>query len=150
MFKLEDINPLHKKGAQKITSIIRFIELLLAAIIVLAVVIGTANLVASSTQSMEELRKLFGYDEFQKFLSHLLLLIIALELAIMLVTHNLNIVVEVMIYAIARKMLIYNTAPLEMLLGAVTLVLLFALRVFLSAGLFFIKNKDKNKDEACE
>ena len=77
------------------------------------------------------MRFLIDYDNFQQLLSYLLLLIIALELAIMLIKHNPNNVIEVMIYAIARKMLIYNSSSMEMLIGVITLAILFIVKIYL-------------------
>ncbi|WP_207655350.1 hypothetical protein [Clostridium vincentii] len=80
---------------------------------------------------MGYLKELVNYDTFQELTSFMLLLIIALELSMMLVKHNPNNVIGVMIYAMARKMLIYNTAAIDMLIGVITLAILFLVKIYL-------------------
>ena len=64
-------------------------------------------------------------------LGYILLLVIGLELALMLIRHTPGSVIEVMFFAIARKVLIYTTETYEFLIGVVALAGLFAIRRFL-------------------
>jgi hypothetical protein len=64
-------------------------------------------------------------------LGYLLLLVIGLELALMLIRHTPGSVIEVMFFAIARKILIYTNETYEFLIGVVALAGLFAIRRFL-------------------
>lgn len=107
------------------------IEIFLAMLIIIAVLISGVALVISAVQQ-GSLTHLLDYDNFQSLLSYLLMLIIGLELALMLIKHKPSNVIDVMIYAIARKMLIYSTATIEMLVGVIALGILFIIKVSLN------------------
>ncbi len=68
---------------------------------------------------------------FYNFLDRLLILIIGLELIIMLVRHNDSSVVEVLIFAIAREILIRVNSMWEISLGIVALAGVLAIRKYL-------------------
>lgn len=115
----------------RVSSAITSIELIISVILVIAVIINSVFFVAAMFRDVTELKELINYDSFQQYLSYLLLLVIALELAMMLIKHKPNNVVDVMTLAIARKMLIYNTTAYELLIGVVTLGLLFAIKTYM-------------------
>jgi len=129
-----------KNLKSKIISGVMWLETLLAIFMIASVLVSSKDLISFIIQIFT-LDVIPSYDMFQKFLSHLLLLVIALELALMLVKHTPNSVVEVMLYAIARKMLVYGSSALEIFLGVLSL-----------AGIFFIKKylfseQDKKLEE---
>jgi len=129
-----------KNLKSKIISGVMWLETLLAIFMIASVLVSSKDLISFIIQIFT-LDAIPSYDMFQKFLSHLLLLVIALELALMLVKHTPNSVVEVMLYAIARKMLVYGSSALEIFLGVLSL-----------AGIFFIKKylfseQDKKLEE---
>ncbi|MFV3012342.1 hypothetical protein ACLD43_04885 [Clostridium botulinum] len=129
-----------KNLKSKIISGVMWLETLLAIFMIASVLLSSKDLISFIIQIFT-LDAIPSYDMFQKFLSHLLLLVIALELALMLVKHTPNSVVEVMLYAIARKMLVYGSSALEIFLGVLSL-----------AGIFFIKKylfseRDKKLEE---
>ncbi|APH18769.1 hypothetical protein [Clostridium botulinum] len=129
-----------KNLKSKIISGVMWLETLLAIFMIASVLLSSKDLISFIVQIFT-LDAIPSYDMFQKFLSHLLLLVIALELALMLVKHTPNSVVEVMLYAIARKMLVYGSSALEIFLGVLSL-----------AGIFFIKKylfseRDKKLEE---
>ncbi|GAA0065020.1 hypothetical protein [Clostridium sp. CTA-1] len=129
-----------KNLKSKIISGVMWLETLLAIFMIASVFLSSKDLISFIIQIFT-LDAIPSYDMFQKFLSHLLLLVIALELALMLVKHTPNSVVEVMLYAIARKMLVYGSSALEIFLGVLSL-----------AGIFFIKKylfseQDKKLEE---
>lgn len=134
----KDFSELNKKKsafydrfAVRVSFAIRAIEIFLSCWLILSVVIASVYMIINFINDSSLLNQLINYDNFQQLLSYLLLLIIALELAIMLIRHNPNNVIEVMIYAIARKTLIYNSSATDMLLGVLTLAILFAVRIYL-------------------
>lgn len=124
-------NVLYEKQTSLVFWAIRGIEILLAGFLVLLVIASAIYFLGSLIQDYSQLA---NYSNFQQLLSYLLLLIIALELAHMLIEHKSDSVVEVMIYAIARKMLIFTTTANELLISVVTLAILFAVRKYLIHG----------------
>ena len=73
----------------------------------------------------------FNYQKFQKLLSFILLLLVGLEISIMVVKHTAESVVEIILYAVARKILIYNTTSVKILIGVVTLLILYFIKIYM-------------------
>lgn len=109
---------------EKVGKIIKWIEVILAIMILIAVLLSGKDLI-SIIYNVYTTEALNSYGIFQKFLSHLLLLVVGLELALMLIKHTPANVLEVMLYAIARKMLIYTNTTTDILIGVIALGLVF-------------------------
>lgn len=116
-----------KQGLKKAISIV---EIILAFIILVAVILSAKDLI-SLIKAIVSTNAIGSYDILQGFLSHVLLMVIGLELAITLLTHTTKSILEVMLYAIARKMLISSDNILDILLGTIALGILFAINRFL-------------------
>jgi hypothetical protein len=121
----------YEKMSNRVSTAISSIELFISGLLVMAVIINSFFFVVSMFRDITQLKELINYNSFQHYLSYLLLLIIALELAIMLIRHKPNNVVDVMTLAIARKMLIYNTEAYELLIGVITIGILFAIKIYI-------------------
>lgn len=119
-----------KKLQNIISNIIMWIELIFALFILVAVILSCKDIV-SLIYEIFITNALDSYDIFQGFLSHVLLLVVGLELALMLIKHTPGSVLEVMLYAISRKMLISSSTTLEMLLGVIALGLIFFIGKYL-------------------
>lgn len=115
---------------KKVQTAVLWLETVFAVFVIISVVIGGVELF----QYVRII--LFAqppdiYNMFRDMLGYLLLLVIGLELALMLIRHTPGSVIEVMFFAIARKILIYTTETYEFLIGVVALAGLFAIRRFL-------------------
>ncbi|HLR35342.1 MAG TPA: hypothetical protein VK071_08470 [Tissierellales bacterium] len=124
------MNKKSKLFKQRLEKSISIVETILACIILIAVVLSAKDLLSLiydiiSTNATE------SYDVLQGFFSHVLIMIIGLELAITLLTHTTESILELMLYAISRKMLISSTSILDILLGTISLGILFAIDRFL-------------------
>lgn len=74
----------------------------------------------------------FGQDEaFSNFLKIALSLVVGVEFVKMLVRHTMENVVEVLIFAISRHLIVYHLEIWEMLIGVLCIAILFAIRKFL-------------------
>jgi len=109
---------------KKLSRVIKWIEVILAILIMMAVFLSGKDLI-NIIYKVYVTEAINSYDIFQKFLSHLLLLVVGLELALMLIKHTPANVLEVMLYAIARKMLIYTNTTTDILIGVIALALIF-------------------------
>ena len=107
-----------------------YLENILAMIITVAIIIGIADL-AKYIVMIFQTSAIETYDIFQKFLGHTLLLVVGVEMVAMLVRHTPGSVIEVLLYAVARKMLISNERMLEFLLGIVAIASIFAIKKYL-------------------
>lgn len=70
-------------------------------------------------------------DGLQAFLSTAFTVVIGVEFLKMLSRHNLGSVVEVLLFAISRQMIIEHTSPVENLLMVAAIAALFLIRKFL-------------------
>lgn len=122
--------PVFRALGNHFSKVIIGIEMFLAALIIITVMTGAIALIVSTIQEGVA-EHLLDYDNFQNILSYLLILIIGLELAIMLIQHQPSNIVDVMIYATARKMLIYSTDMVDGLIGVISIGILFIIKVAL-------------------
>jgi uncharacterized membrane protein (DUF373 family) len=115
---------------RKVLTAVFWLETIFAVFVIISVIIGGIELfhyvrIILFAQPPDI------YNMFRDMLGYLLLLVIGLELALMLIRHTPGSVIEVMFFAIARKILIYTNETYEFLIGVVALAGLFAIRRFL-------------------
>jgi len=107
-----------------------YLEIILALFIIAATIVGMVDL-ARYLGLIFKTNAIETYVIFQKFLGHVLLLVVGVELVIMLLSHSTSSVLEVMLYAIARKLLIYSDTTLDIAIGIVAIAMIFAIRKYL-------------------
>ncbi|HEY4543441.1 MAG TPA: hypothetical protein VIG40_02255 [Tissierellaceae bacterium] len=118
------------KISKKLNQFAEVLELILAVIIGIAVVIGIGTAVKNifSISNLE----LITYDSFKEFLSYILILVIGVEFILMLLTHSATKITQLVVFVIARKMLIYGHNMLDMLLGSLAVAVIFGTLKFFS------------------
>lgn len=104
--------------------------MILAILIIVTVILSIKDLFILCMTTFKT-EALSSYDILQGFLSHTLLLVVGLELALMLISHSTGKVLEVVLYAIARKMLISSTNMTDILFGVIALALIFFVNKYL-------------------
>ncbi len=119
-----------EKTKVRIKTLTHYLELVLALFIVMSVVIGMVDLVRYIVLILTT-NAIDSYEIFQKFLGYVLLLVVGVELVVMLVFHSPSSVIEVLLYAVARKLLIGNQGMLDFIVGVVAIAAIFAIRKFL-------------------
>ena len=84
-----------------------------------------------------------NYEQLNNFLAQILLLVIAVELVIMLCLHRPETLLEVLLYAIARKLLLIpkSSSAGELLLGVLAIAAIFFIKKYL------MPEKDKEGTE---
>ncbi|WP_350343367.1 hypothetical protein PRVXT_002666 [Proteinivorax tanatarense] len=127
------------------------IEVVLALLILLGVTIALTSVVRYLT-IIPQSDTTNIYEVLQNFLSIALLLVIGIELVLMLLTHSPTSVLELVLFAIARKMLVYSETMLELLIATAAIAIVFAIKKYLldEKQLTFIKktqNKQRTKLE---
>ena len=120
----------------KISNAATAVEIVLGLIILLACVIGSIGLVC--TTEMDQMLHVPEY--FQERLSDACLIIIGIELIKMITSYTIDSVVDVMLLAIARQMVVEHTTPLENLLAVLSVGVLFVIRKYL-----YISHLDRRK-----
>lgn len=125
----EPFNPL-KRIENLMKTLILWIEVILAAFIMVTVIVSGKDIVILiyrifTTEASS------SYGVLQNLLSHILLLVVGLELSLMLISHTPGNVLEVILYAIARKMLISSSDSVDIILGVISIAMIFAVDKYL-------------------
>lgn len=123
------------KAQETIAFIANCFELLIAVIVIIAILI-------SLTHVPEKITLLFKEDQFNSFLKGIFDIVIGIELLKMFCRHNLDSVVEVMVFMVSREMIIEHMPVLDTLIGISAIALLFLIRKFLFVSAL---DKDENK-----
>ncbi|WP_296645388.1 phosphate-starvation-inducible PsiE family protein [Romboutsia sp. 13368] len=106
-------------------------ESILAMVVLIAVFLGTIDVLRMIwTAYIVEYQNPVAYSQLNDILAQILLLVIAIEFVVMLSSHKAGTIVEVLLYAIARKMLLLpkSGGMLEILLGVISIGGLFRIR----------------------
>jgi hypothetical protein len=125
----DSLDPLNKIE-MILKKFILWIEILLAVFIIITILISIKDVVVL-IYGIFITEANASYTVLQGLLSHILLLAVGLELAIMLITHTPGSVLEVILYAIARKMLLNSSNSTAMLLGVISIAIVFAVDKYL-------------------
>ncbi|MDO4595065.1 MAG: transporter associated domain-containing protein [Tissierellia bacterium] len=72
-----------------------------------------------------------SYEVFGDFLKHVLMLVVGLELMIMILNHSYESILTLVLFVIARKMLVYAESMNEILIGTISIALIFFVLKFL-------------------
>lgn len=109
-------------------------ESILAMVVLIAVFLGTIDVLRTIwTAYIVEYQTPIAYSQLNDILAQILLLVIALEFVVMLSLHIPGTIIEVLLYAIARKMILLpkNGGMSEVLLGVIAIAGLFIIRKYL-------------------
>ncbi|MFC1600084.1 hypothetical protein ACFL3T_03595 [Patescibacteria group bacterium] len=122
----------NKKIVKKLTSLVHLMEFIVALFILLLVVAGFVEIL-KMTPFMEFFQGAIPDFQitFQHQLSNVLLLIVGIELALLLIKRNPDYIIDIMLFVIARKLLINTDEIWELAIGILALAAIFAVRKFL-------------------
>lgn len=104
------------------------IEIILAAMVLLAVLMASFRLLV---ESFDLLSTPTATEGFTAFLGHAFNVIIGIEFIKMLAKHTPGATIEVLLFSLAREMVVEHTTPVENLIGIITIALLFIIRKYL-------------------
>lgn len=109
------------------TAISILFELLVAVLLLTALFAALLGLV----QSLSPAQLVRDPEAFSELLSMASMLVIGVEFVNMLCNHSMGAVIEIMLLAIARQMIVNHTSPLENLLAVLSVGLLYLFRKYL-------------------
>ncbi len=119
---------LRKKSNEIIYQAARCTEVVVSVIIFTVIIISLFSLLYDLTQlSFLDMSESF----FNTFLSRSLGLVVGLEFIKMLCKHTAETVVEVLMFAIARQMVVEHLTTFETLIGVLAIAILFFIRKYL-------------------
>ncbi len=124
-----------EKWLEKLT---HALEIIIAGLIAIGVIIGLLDLI-KFFPTILRVGPTESYQIFQNFLGYTLLLIVGIELMLMIINHSTKAILELILFVIARKMLIYSNTMLDLVLGTLAISMVF----FISKYLF---RKDQDED----
>lgn len=130
-----------EKLSKSIFNTIIYLETLLGIAVILGIILSAVDILRYY-KIIVTAPPIETYGIMQQFLGHILTLVIGLELVIMLVKHTPSSVIEVLLYAIARKMIIDSKTMMDIVLGIIALIGLFAINKFFKPGQFFARNSN--------
>ena len=114
------------KLSKWIESLIRIFEIILSLFLIVGVVSACVMMVLS-------LRGVFlrgTVSSLQQFLDDALLYIIGLEVALMLIKRDPHLVTDILIFAIARKMIVTMQSGIDFFLGSLAILLLYVVKCY--------------------
>ncbi len=116
-----------QKIMQKMTS---YVELVLSVFLLLVVVASTVRLI---TQSVPQLWS--QQMDVMYYLESAMTLAIGIEFVKMLCTHMPETIIEILLFAISRQMIVEHLSTTETILGVGAIAGLFAVRKYLFCGI---------------
>ena len=131
---------MRKNMQDLMTEIAHYLEIMLSIILGIAVIFLTFSLlkdltgVVTSSKNMDSL--------FENFLGRLMALAIGVELIKMFSKPSPNTVIEVLLFAVSRQLIVDHPTILNFLIGIVAVAILFAIRKYLSTESTPTRRKD--------
>lgn len=116
---------------EKITIFVSKIAEILEFIITMVLSVGIMLMCAQLVGALLQIPGSESFPEYQNLLKICFNLIIGVEMIRMLYYHTADIVFEVLVFAIARQIIIDHSSALSNLLGVVAIAVLFATKKFL-------------------
>ena len=116
-----------QKIMQKMTS---YVELVLSVFLLMVVVVLTAQLIAQSVPQLWSQQV-----EVMYYLESAMTLAIGIEFVKMLCTHMPETIIEILLFAISRQMIVEHLSTTETILGVGAIAGLFAVRKYLFCGI---------------
>lgn len=123
-----------KKHDKRLLRLSKNFETALSVVLLILVLLGMMDLVRSVYNAyIVDFSHPVDYSQLNSFLAEALLLVIGVELVVMLSLHIPGVLLEVLLYAIARKLILLpkNSGMLDLFLGVLAIGALFAIRKFL-------------------
>lgn len=120
------------------------LEILIAIAIIVGIIIGLKEFVLYF-QELLNASYSETYEMFEAFLAYALVLIVGVELIAMIVNHSTTAILELVLFVIARKMLIYAHTMLDLVFGTLAILIVFVVIKYLTGdGDKDIVRRDKN------
>ena len=123
-----------KKHDKRLLNISKNFERALSIVLLILVLLGMMDLIRSVYQAyIVDFANPVEYTQLNGFLAEALLLVIGVELVVMLSLHIPGVLLEVLLYAIARKLILLpkSSGMGDLLLGILAIGVIFTIRKYL-------------------
>ncbi|NBG87661.1 transporter associated domain-containing protein [Isachenkonia alkalipeptolytica] len=115
------------------------VEIILAFLLTIGMIVGLFTVVRYIV-TIPTLDMNNTYDFVQQFLSMALLLVIGIELVLMLLSHSSVAVLDLILFATARKMLVYSDTMIDILLATAAIAIVFAIKKYLVSSKYMLRD----------
>ena len=116
---------------EKVEKVTYIIEIIITVLLAIGIAIGLIDLIKYFSVLVIVAPPAEYYDLFQGFLGFALLLIVGVELILMILYHSTKAILELVLFVIARKMLIYAETMTDLVWGTLAIAIVFATLKFL-------------------
>lgn len=113
-----------------LNKIVYIFEILISIFLILGILISVPDIISYYGVILRS-DSLVGYDQFKQFLDHVLILVIAVEFVLLMTAHSDSTIIHLIMLVVARKMLIKSDNMVDILIGVISITILFAVRKFL-------------------
>lgn len=120
---------MNSQVVKKIRHLIVYVEVILGIVIVIAVILGVPDLfryIVTIVTSSNDV----AYEVFSDFLKHVLMLVVGLEMMMMILTHSSDSILTLVLFVIARKMLVYADSMFDIFIGTLAIAVIFIVMKF--------------------
>lgn len=118
-----------KKIVKVLHQICRLLELVVAVFVLVGIFLAIVSLLKDDIKLFEEL--LSDVSAFQHYLENIFVLVIGIEFLEMLCHPNSDNVIQVLIFLVARHMIVGETTPYEDFVSVLSIAVLFVLRKYM-------------------
>jgi phosphate starvation-inducible membrane PsiE len=118
---------IYEKTKNILLAVCHVMEIIMSCILVLVIVIVGVRLILEAGTVLEG----DPIEKLETFISTIMTVAIGVELVKMLAQHDASTIIEVLMFAIARMMIVNHGSTLEILLGVAAIAILFATRKYL-------------------
>lgn len=114
----------------KLSKLSNYIEIYIAVIILAGIIIASFVMIKDMAFSVINLRHNTDQYLFSDFLGNTLKLVVGIEFVKMLVKHTPESAIEVLMFAIARKLVVESSNSIDIIAGVLAISILFLLRKY--------------------
>lgn len=121
---------MEKKLKEKIDVVIKVLEIVICISILFSLILSVPNLVRYALTIIKTADLKQNYELLNEFLKHALLIVVGIELIEMILTKSHEAILTLILFVIARKMLLYSVDLIDILIGSISIGLIFAIIKF--------------------
>ncbi len=121
---------MEKKLKEKIDIGIKVLEIIICISILFSLILSVPNLVRYALTIIKTADLKQNYELLNEFLKHALLIVVGIELIEMILTKSHEAILTLILFVIARKMLLYSVDLIDILIGSISIGLIFAIIKF--------------------
>lgn len=135
------------KFKRSISKICELLELIVAFLVLVGIVFSICGLI----KDFEIFREIFNnMENFRMYLDQIFIIVIGIEFLQMLCRPNSDNIMEVLIFLVARHMIVSDTTPMEDFISVISIILLCVLRRYLHVTREKMKAEGKSTGEEAE